>query len=71
MLPTFERLDGDHLSAAARARRASIDRFDCVSIFWRLRNIKQLAGQRDAGLARGCGEQAIVPDAVEAARQAA
>jgi hypothetical protein len=69
LLPTFERLDDDHLSAAARARRASIDRFDCVSILWR--NIKQLAGQRDAGLARGCGEQAIVPDAVEAARQAA
>ena len=30
---------------------------------------KQFAGTRDTGLAGGTGEQAVMPDAVEAARQ--
>ena len=32
-------------------------------------DVQQFAGEREAGLAGGAGEQAVVPDAMEAARQ--
>ena len=37
-------------------------------VLW-LWDVEQLAGARDIGGARGFGEQAVVADAVEAARQ--
>jgi hypothetical protein len=69
LLPAFERLDNDHMSTTAWAWRASVDRFNRFGIIWWWRDVEQLAGTRDAGLARGCGEEAIVPDTVEASWQ--
>ena len=67
--PALERLDDDHASAAARAWRADVVRFFRVVVIGRRGDVQQFAGEREAGLAGGAGEQAIVADAVEAARQ--
>ena len=57
------------MPAAAGTWRTGIDQFDRFSVVRWWCNIKQLAGTRDAGLARGTSEQPIVPDAVEAPGQ--
>ena len=68
--PALEGLDDDHASAAAGAWRAEVVRF-----VWSCRHRAAAAtasssrAQREAGLAGGAGEQAVVPDAMEAARQ--
>jgi hypothetical protein len=51
LLPAFERLDDDHMSTTAWAWRAMVDRFNRVGIVWRWRDVEQLAGEREAGLA--------------------
>ncbi len=67
---TREGLDDDHGAAAAGTRRALV---------WAVSSAggssvagatpSSVAGEREAVLAGGAGEQAVVPDAVEAARQ--
>jgi hypothetical protein len=55
--------------AAARARRAPIERFcrfDSLRLGWRRCHGKQFAGARNIEFAHGAGEQAVVADAVEA-----
>jgi hypothetical protein len=55
--------------AAARARRAPIERFcrfDSLRLGWRRRHGTQFAGARNIEFAHGAGEQAVVADAVEA-----
>jgi putative transposase len=54
------------MSTTAWARRANIDWLNRFGIIWWRCDVEQPACQRDAGLSRGCGEQAIMPDAVEA-----
>src|SRR6476619_1880764 len=69
LAPAREGLDDDHVPAAARAWRADIDRaLWLIVVRWR-RDGQQRAGEPEAGFARGAGEQAVVADAVEAARQ--
>ena len=67
--PPLERLDDDHAPAAAGAWRAEVVWFFRCVVIGRRRDGQQLAGEREAGLAGGAGEQAVVADAVEAARQ--
>ena len=67
--PAFERLDDDHASAAAGAWRAEVVRFVRGVVIGRRGDVQQFAGEREAGLAGGAGEQAVMPDAMEAARQ--
>ena len=70
LAPALERLDDDHAPAAARTGRACVGRFHRLQGCRLLRRDRQqLAGAGDAGLASGTGEQAIMPDAVEPARQ--
>src|SRR5215218_9383227 len=69
LAPARERLDNDHAPAAARAWRTRVDRFLRRVVVGRQRDGQQVAGEREARLARGPGEQAVVADAVEAARQ--
>ncbi len=57
------------MPATAWAWRAGIDRFNRFGIIWRWRDVEEPTRERDAGLARGRGEQAIVADAVEALGQ--
>lgn len=54
------------MAAAARAWWASIDWLNRFGIIWWRCDVEQPACQRDAGLARGRGEQPVVADAVEA-----
>lgn len=69
LLPPFKGLYDDHASAAARARRAEVlRRIGIIGARWRS-DVQEFAGKREAGLAGGAGEQAVVADAVEAARQ--
>ena len=67
--PPFEGLDDDHVPAAAGAWRAGVDWFAPMVVRGGRRDGEQLAGEREAGLAGGAGEQAVVADAMEAARQ--
>ena len=67
--PPFEHLDDDHASAAARAWRAEVVWFGRWIIYGVRRGREQAAGEREAGLAGATGEQAVVPDAMEATRQ--
>lgn len=67
--PAFEHLDDNHSPAAAGAWRAEVVRFvRGIIIRWR-GDVQQFASEREAGLAGGAGEQAVVPNAAEAARQ--
>jgi hypothetical protein len=66
LLPALKRLDHNHVPAAAWAWRAAIDRFNRFGIVWWWRDIKQLAGKCDIGITHGTGEDAVMPDAVEA-----
>jgi hypothetical protein len=56
-------------SAAARARRAEVVWFGRWIVHGVRRGREQAAGEREAGLAGAAGEQAVVPDAMEATRQ--
>jgi hypothetical protein len=67
LAPSLERLDDDHMAAAARARRPCIDRLLPDIVIGRRSDRHQLAGEREMGPAGGAGEQAIMPDAVEPA----
>ena len=67
--PPFEHLDDDHASAAAGAWRAEVVWFGRWIIYDVRRGREQAAGEREAGLAGAAGEQAVVPDAMEATRQ--
>ena len=69
LAPALEGLDDDHVPAAAGARRTGVGRLVRRVVVGRRRDGEQLAGEREAGLAGGAGEQAVVADAVEAARQ--
>jgi len=57
------------VAAAAWTWWTWIDRFFAVGVFWHGRDVEQLAGEIEAGLAGGAGKQAIMPDAMEAARE--
>jgi hypothetical protein len=67
--PAFEGLDDDHAPAAAGAWRPEVLRFVGIAGVGRRGDIQEFAGKREAGLAGGAGEQAVVPDAMEAAWQ--
>src|SRR5215469_17327025 len=66
-------LDNNHAAAAARARRAMIDRgvrIGCV-VCWRKLDLRgwgahKLLGARDVGFAAGAGQQPVVADAMKA-----
>ena len=68
-MAALEGLDDDHVPAAARAWRVGIGRFDGRLIDGRRCDREQLAGAFETGLASASGEEAIVADAVEPARQ--
>ena len=68
LAPSCEGLDEDHMPAAARARRARVERFLRPVVIGR-RDAQQLAGAFKVGLACRAGEQAVMADAVKAARQ--
>src|SRR5213076_1550039 len=68
LAPARERLDDDHAPAAARAWRANVGWVLRRVLVRQRRDGQQVAGEREAGL-RSAGKQAIVTDAVEAARQ--
>ena len=67
--PAGEHLDDDHASAAARAWRAEVVWFHRWIVHGGRRDREQFASEREAGLAGAAGEQAVVTDAMEAARQ--
>ena len=69
LTPALERLDDDHVSAAAWARRTDIERLLRHAVVGRWRDGEEFVGAREAGLARRTREQAIVADAVEPPRQ--
>jgi len=67
--PAFEYLDDDHASAAAGAWRAEVIRFAwCAVVGW-CGDVQEFASERDADFSGTAGEQTVMPDAVEAARQ--
>ena len=69
LVPARERFDNGHVSATAGARRSAIGWFVGGRLnYWHV-GIQQLSGQCETVLARGTGQQAIVPDAVEASGQ--
>src|SRR3954462_4433739 len=68
LVPARERLDDDHGAAAAGTRRARVQRLLRWVIDGR-RDGQEMAGEREAGLAGGAGEQAVVTDAVKALGQ--
>lgn len=67
--PAFERLDHDHASAAAAAWRTEVVRFAQGVVVGRRGDVQEFTGERKADLAGTAGKQAVMPDAVEAARQ--
>ena len=69
-IPAVDDLDDDHGPAAARAWRARMRRFGGRLVWGGRREREQLAGAFEVGFAGAAGEQAIVADAVEPARQA-
>lgn len=69
-MAALEGLDDDHAPAAARACRTRIGRFDGRLIDGRRCDREQLTGAFEMGFAGAGGEQAVVADAVEPARQA-
>lgn len=69
MPPTFEHLDDEHASPAAWTWRADVDWFVDRVVSGRRDSIQEFAGTSDADLSGAAGEQTVMPDAVEAARQ--
>ena len=69
MPPALEGLDNDHMAAAAWAWRAQVHQLLGAGFFRLGCDVKQITSKGQAGLATGAGEQAIMPDPMEAARQ--
>ena len=72
LLPTPEDLDDPHRAATTRARFTQGGRAELCGNQWgslRFCHPEEVADLRDVGLADGAGEQAVVPDTVEAVRQ--
>src|SRR5215204_1533900 len=69
LVPARERLDDDHAAAAAGTRRTRVKRLLRLVVVGRRRDGQEMAGEREAGLAGGAGEQAVVADVVEALGQ--
>ena len=70
LTPAGEGLDDDHMPTAARARRTDIERLvRYVVITERWRDGEEFAGACEVGRAGRSGEQAVVADAMEPARQ--
>lgn len=67
--PPLAGLDDDHVAAAAWAWRARIDRIFGTVLTGFGRDVEHLADEGEVGLAGRAREQAIMPDAVEAARK--
>src|SRR5829696_4497090 len=64
LVPARERLDDDHAAAAAGTRRTRVKRLLRLVVVGRRRDGQEMAGEREAGLAGGAGEQAVVADVV-------
>src|ERR1700722_9097918 len=69
LTPALERLDDDHVSTTAWAGWAHIERLVRHVVIWRRRDGEKFTGACEAGLTRRTGEQAVVTNAVEPARQ--
>ena len=69
MPPALEHFDDDHASTTAWAWRPDVGRFVVRLVRGRRGSVEEFAGTSDAHLSRTAGEQAVMPDAVEAARQ--
>ena len=69
LAPSLERLDNDHVPAAARARRTEVARFLHHIVIGQRSDAQQFADERQTGFAGRAGEQPMMADAVEAARQ--
>jgi hypothetical protein len=69
LAPALEGLDDHHAPAAARTGQSWIGCFNRLSRLGWQRHREQLLDAGDIGLAGGTGEQATVPNAVEALRQ--
>ncbi len=69
LLPGCKDLDDNHASATAGARRALVIWFARSGVIDRCDDVQELARKRKAGLSGRACEKAVVPDAVEAARQ--
>jgi hypothetical protein len=67
--PPLERLDDDHAPAAGGAGQAEVSRLFRNTGLGRRGDVQQFAGECEAGLARAVSEQAVVADAMKAARQ--
>src|SRR5579864_9102454 len=67
--PAVEGLDDAHAATAAGTGWSLIGRLDCFDGIGRRRHGEQFARVFEAGLAGGAGEQAVMADAMEAARQ--
>lgn len=65
----FEGLDDDHVAAAARAQRSGIWRFDRGIVLGRWCDREQLAGVVEMSLSGRAGEQAVMTEPMEPARQ--
>ena len=68
LIAALEHFDDDHGTAAARAGRSGLCIVDRLVGRWR-RDVEQAARAFEMILAPGAGEQAIVANAVESARQ--
>src|SRR3984885_11059216 len=69
LTPALERLDDDHVSPTAWAGWAHIERLVRHVVIGRRRDGEKFAGACEAGLTRRTGEQAVVTNAVEPARE--
>ena len=69
MAPAGKGRDDGHVPTAAWAWRAMVGRFFRFGLLDRCSDAQQLAGERHGVLVRRTGEQAVMPDAMEAARQ--
>ena len=67
--PSLEGLADDHAAATAGAWRAEVVRFHRGVVIGRGGGVQGVASNREAGPASGAGKQAVVSDAMEAARQ--
>jgi len=67
--PALEHFDDDHASTAAWAWRPDVGRFVVRLVRGRRGSVEELARTSDARPSRTAGEQAVMPDAVEATRQ--
>lgn len=69
LAPAGEGLDDGHVPTAAWAWRAVIGRLVGFGFLGRCRHAQQSAGERHGVLVRRTGEQTVMPDTMEAARQ--